>query len=102
MIARGEARRRAVAAAGGAAVLIVLLAAALAGLAALGADGSPASAQAAAGACEQTVVEDWSFDGRVDGVYPLACYRRALAQLPADMRDYSDAPDEIERALAVA
>jgi hypothetical protein len=38
----------------------------------------------------------------VDGTYPLACYRRALARLPSDMRDYSDAPDEIERALAVA
>ena len=102
MIARGEATRRAVAAAGGAAVLILLLAAALAGLAALDPDGSPPSAEAASGACERAVVRDWSLDGRVDGVYSLACYRRALAQLPSDMRDYSDAPDEIERALAVA
>jgi hypothetical protein len=71
-------------------------------LAALGTDGAPETARAADVSCENAVVTDWSRDGRVDGTYPLACYRRALARLPSDMRDYSDAPDEIERALAVA
>jgi hypothetical protein len=98
-IARMKARSRAVAAAAGAAALLMLLAGALAVL--LGPEGAPEAARAA-GACEQAVVADWKRDGRVDGVYSLSCYRRALAQLPADVRDYSDAPTEIERALAVA
>lgn len=53
-------------------------------------------------ACESIVFKDWADNGRVDGVYPLSCYREAIAGLPADVRDYSDAPTEIERALAVA
>jgi hypothetical protein len=80
----------------------LLLAGATAALTALGTDGAPEHARAAGASCENAVVTDWSRDGRVDGTYPLACYRRALARLPSDMRDYSDAPDEIERALAVA
>jgi hypothetical protein len=99
IIARDHARSRAVAAAAGAAALVVLLAGALAVV--LGPAGSPQAAQASA-ACERAVVADWKRDGRVDGVHPLSCYRRALAQLPADVRDYSDAPTEIERALAIA
>jgi hypothetical protein len=66
-------------------------------------------AEAAAGvtgivghACESQVFKDWADNGRVDGAYPLSCYRAAIAGLPADVRDYSDAPTEIERALAVA
>jgi hypothetical protein len=82
--------------------LVLLLAGAVAALTAFGRGGAPESAQAAGASCEDAVVTDWSRDGRVDGTYPLACYRRALARLPSDMRDYSDAPDEIERALAVA
>jgi hypothetical protein len=82
--------------------LIVLLAGSLAVLSALGNRGAPESARASGASCVDAVVTDWSRDGRVDATYPLACYRRALAQLPADVRDYSDAPTEIERALAVA
>jgi hypothetical protein len=82
--------------------LFVLLAVIVATLTVPGTDGAPESARAAGASCENAVVTDWSRDGRVDGTYPLACYRRALARLPSDMRDYSDAPDEIERALAVA
>lgn len=63
----------------------------------------PAAAALRAGrACDGVVFRDWSDNGRVDGVYPLSCYRAAIAGLPADVRDYSDAPTEIERALAVA
>jgi hypothetical protein len=82
--------------------LVVLLAGTFAVLAAFGTGGTPEGARAARVSCQDAVVKDWSRDGRVDGTYPLACYRRALARLPSDMRDYSDAPDEIERALAVA
>jgi hypothetical protein len=53
-------------------------------------------------ACDGVVFRDWADNGRVDGSYPLRCYRDAIAGLPADVRDYSDAPTEIERALAVA
>jgi hypothetical protein len=57
---------------------------------------------AGASACAGAVVVDWSEDGHVDGVYPLSCYQAAIRQLPPDVRDYSTASDEINRALAVA
>lgn len=87
------------AAAVGAAAVVALLASGFGGLVR---DAAGPSAVAASASCEQAVVQDWKQDGRVDGVYPLSCYRRALAQLPTDVRDYSDAPTEIERALAIA
>lgn len=49
--------------------------------------------------CWQTVVTDWS-DGRIDRTYPIACYRQALRALPEDIRLYSSAVDDIQRALA--
>jgi hypothetical protein len=49
--------------------------------------------------CQKTLVADWS-DGRIDRDYPLACYRAALKSLPADLRVYSSAPDDIARALS--
>lgn len=59
-------------------------------------------ASAAAERCRVKVLADWSENGRVDGVYPLRCYQEALATMPADLRDYSDASDAIHRALARA
>jgi hypothetical protein len=56
----------------------------------------------AASTCAGAVVVDWSEDGHVDGVYPLRCYQAAIRELPPDVRDYSTASDEINRALAVA
>ena len=55
-----------------------------------------------ASTCAGAVVVDWSEDGHVDGVYPLSCYEAAIRELPPDVRDYSTASDEINRALAVA
>ncbi len=49
--------------------------------------------------CWQTVVTDWS-DGRIEGTYPISCYRHALRALPEDIRLYSSAVDDIKRALA--
>ena len=49
--------------------------------------------------CWQTVVTDWS-DGRIDGTYPMGCYRQALQAMPEDIRLYSSAVDDIQRALA--
>ena len=53
-------------------------------------------------ACAQRVIRDWYDGGRVDGVYSLRCYRAAIQALPEDVLQYSDARDEIERALAYA
>src|SRR5690349_3272945 len=52
----------------------------------------------AAQSCGSRVLEDWR-DGRLDGTYPVTCYRQALAQLPEDVRVYSSAPADITRAL---
>ena len=57
------------------------------------------AAGAAATSCWQRVIADWSADGRVDRVYPLACYRNAVKHMPEDLRAYSSAPDDIRHAL---
>jgi hypothetical protein len=61
-----------------------------------------APAAPAAPSCGDRVLLDWSEDGRVDHLYPLQCYEEALDDLPADLRDYTDAADVIERALQSA
>ena len=53
-------------------------------------------------ACAQRVIRDWYTGGRVDAVYPLACYRAALRALPDDVLQYSNADQDIRRALAFA
>ncbi len=53
-------------------------------------------------ACAQRVIRDWYSGGRVDGVYPLGCYRAALRALPNDVLQYSNADQDIRRALAFA
>ena len=52
--------------------------------------------------CAKQVVADWYDDGRVGKIYPLECYRLAIASLPPDVLDYSNAKEEIGRALAFA
>jgi len=49
--------------------------------------------------CQSRLIRDWG-DGRIDGTYPLACYRAALRSLPADLKVYSSAPDDIAQALS--
>jgi hypothetical protein len=56
----------------------------------------------AATACAEQVIDDWSDDGRVDGVYELSCYHEAVEAIPADIRDYTSAAEVIERALTAA
>jgi hypothetical protein len=66
---------------------------------------APVPPQAAGGsldACAQRVIRDWYSGGRVDGVYPLGCYRAALRALPDDVLQYSNADQDIRRALAFA
>jgi cobalamin biosynthesis Mg chelatase CobN len=59
-------------------------------------------ASAASGSCADQVIADWYDDGRVGKIYPLACYQQAIKKLPPDVLDYSNAKEEIGRALAFA
>jgi hypothetical protein len=52
----------------------------------------------AATPCWKTLINDW-YDGRIDGTYPIPCYRQAIAHLPPDVDQYSSAADDIRRAL---
>jgi hypothetical protein len=56
----------------------------------------------AASACAERVIQDWSDNGRVDGIYPLSCYEEAVDAIPADLRDYTNAAEVIGRALTAA
>ncbi len=66
----------------------------LAGLVAL-LTAAPASAGTP---CWKTLINDW-YDGRIDSIYPIHCYREALKHLPEDVQTYSSARDDITRAL---
>ncbi len=48
------------------------------------------------------MIDDWYADGRVDGTYALHCYDDAIEALPRDVRDYSSAKEDIERAMQAA
>jgi hypothetical protein len=49
--------------------------------------------------CWQTLINDW-YDGRIDSVYPVDCYRKALEHMPEDVAQYSSLGNDINRALA--
>jgi hypothetical protein len=72
------------------AALVAALAAALLGLA-------PAEARAASN-CGDAVLAEWS-KGGIHRPYPLRCYGEALRRMPQDIRSYSTATDDIQRAL---
>jgi hypothetical protein len=71
----------------------LLLLAAFAGMLAV------AGPAGAAKSCGRAVIDDWYEDGRVDGTYALHCYDDAIENLPRDVRDYSSAKEDIQRAL---
>lgn len=54
---------------------------------------------ASAATCGKRVIDDWYDNGRVDGTYALHCYDDAIEALPRDVRDYSSAKEDIERAM---
>jgi hypothetical protein len=56
---------------------------------------------AASTPCWKTLINDW-YDGRIDRVYPVSCYRQALEHMPEDIAQYSSLRDDINRALAAA
>jgi len=60
------------------------------------------SGPASAASCGKRVIDDWYADGRVDGTYELHCYDDAIEALPRDVRDYSSAKEDIERAMQAA
>jgi hypothetical protein len=51
--------------------------------------------------CWKTLIDDW-YEGRIDNVYPVACYRAALEHMPEDVAQYSSLGDDINRALQAA
>jgi hypothetical protein len=53
---------------------------------------------AATSGCAVAVLNDWS-DGKIDHQYPVRCYQDALNRMPEDMRSYTTAPEDIQRAL---
>jgi hypothetical protein len=55
----------------------------------------------AAPPCWKQVINDW-YDGRIDKIYPKACYKQAIKHLPSDVEIYSNARSDIERALQAA
>jgi hypothetical protein len=71
--------------------LLVVMAVALSALAVTGTAGAKQS-------CASRLLADWR-DGRIDGIYPVSCYRQTIAQLPEDVRVYSSAQSDITRAL---
>jgi hypothetical protein len=75
---------------------LLLLTALIAAFAAL----VPATASAAE--CWKELVNDYWADNRVDRTYPISCYREAMESLPADVQQYSDAQDDLRRALLAA
>jgi hypothetical protein len=58
-----------------------------------------APSASAAPSCGRQVIDDWYDDGRIDGSYALHCYDDAIEILPRDVRDYSSAKEDIQRAL---
>jgi hypothetical protein len=60
-----------------------------------------AAPAAAKDPCWKTLIDDW-YDGRIDNVYPVACYRAALEHMPEDVAQYSSLGDDINRALQAA
>jgi hypothetical protein len=60
---------------------------------------APSPGTAAEPPCSQRVLRDWSDNGRIDRAYALPCYEEAIAAMPTDIRDYTNAHDVIDRAM---
>ena len=62
---------------------------------------APGTARAA-NPCWKELVNDYWADNRVDKIYDISCYREAMEKLPRDVQEYSDAQDDLRRALLLA
>jgi hypothetical protein len=63
------------------------------------ASNSEAGSAARVSSCQHRLLQDWR-DGRIDDTYPVACYRKAIKELPTDLLVYSSAPEDIRQALS--
>jgi hypothetical protein len=61
----------------------------------------PAQATAPTKPCWQRVLADWT-NGSIQRTYAASCYADALKRLPTDVRLYSDADEDIRRAMLAA
>src|SRR5215472_7835043 len=69
------------------------------------ASSAPPSRGKVTSTCWKDVVNDWlQHQPNVVGHYPIPCYRQALQHLNnyPDIRQYSNAPDDIHRAMLLA
>ncbi len=57
------------------------------------------SAAHAAVPCRDRIYNDWYADGKIDTNYPIACYKDALAHVPADAKIYSSLTTDINSAM---
>jgi hypothetical protein len=48
--------------------------------------------------CWKKLMNDW-YDGRIDHVYAVPCYHQAIVRLRDDLKVYTTATDDIDRAL---
>ncbi len=55
----------------------------------------------AATPCWKLLLNDW-YDGTINNLYPIPCYREAINHLPTDVQVYSSARDDILRAQRLA
>ncbi len=76
---------------------LALLCGAVAVLAPLPALGA-VSGNKAAVPCWKRLMNDWD-DGTINNVYPPACYLAAIKNMPTELKIYSSAREDIERAL---
>ena len=86
---------------------LVALAAVVALLAAAAprAHAAPAATSQATNTCWLDVVNDWlDHNGNIQGSYPIPCYTQAIQHLNQypDVQNYSNAEDDIHRALLAA
>ena len=51
--------------------------------------------------CWKRLLNDW-YDGTINNIYPIPCYQQAIKHLPADLRIYGSAKDDILAARAAA
>lgn len=70
------------------------------GCAALAVFAAPAPASAGV-PCWKLLMNDW-YNPPINNIYPIPCYRQAIAHLPRDVQTYSSAKDDILRALQQA
>ncbi len=81
--------------------LVSRVAPVVAACAALAVSAPAAPAATAVTPCWKLLLNDW-YDGAINNVYPVPCYKQAIDHLPTDVDVYSSAREDIQRALQTA